>query len=110
MKITIRFFICLLLTYSFLKTSGQLHSETDLLRITKENRKSLPGQVMYIITDRDVYVPGESLWLAAYLLERWPVPDSLQPDILSIGLRKQGANTLSISKSFLIQKGICSGS
>ena len=111
MKLNFLFILVFLLIF-FLHT-GQVRAQAlndSLLQKASIYKSKQPGQVLYVITDKKVYTPGETIWMAGYLLNRWQVADSLQADMLSIGVKKEGADYYALKKTYLIEKNICAAS
>lgn len=69
-----------------------------------------PSGLLYIITDKEKYVTGETLWMVGYVLGEGKIPDTAKADILCIGLKKEGSEDYAIKKSYFIKHGACAAS
>ena len=77
----------------------------DIVASQNQNKSN---QFLFVTTDKTLYLPGEVIWFAGYLLAG-NIADSLNPDILSVSLvNEQGLSVL--RKNYLMTKGLCSGS
>lgn len=69
-----------------------------------------PSQLLYLTTDKTVYVPGEVVWFSTYFLDPENSAGGLSPDMLTVALMRQDTTGFSLSKNYLIQQGLCAGS
>ncbi len=99
--------VCLL---AFATAAKAQESADDAIHSAiRSYQQAHPGKLLYVVTDKDFYKPGETLWLAGYLLDRWKMADSLAPDVLSVALRKAADSAIVLTKSFIIQSGVAAG-
>lgn len=101
------FVMVLLFTHEHLQ--AQTISEDSLANKVQLYNKTQPGGVLYLTTDKTLYLPSEVIWFTAFLLDGAGKEDSSKADILSVTLVKENA-TVALRKSYLIAGGICAGS
>ena len=104
--------LCLLVLYLFvfaMVADAQKSPDALIHSAIRNYQQTHPGKLLYVVTDKDFYKPGETLWLAGYLLDRWRMADSLAPDILSVALKRVADSAIVLTKNFIIQNGIAAG-
>lgn len=69
-----------------------------------------PSRLLYLVTDKTLYTPGEVVWFSGYLLNNGKQTDTLQPDIVSVALVLQGDTVASLRKNYFMDSGLCAGS
>lgn len=69
-----------------------------------------PSQLLYLTTDKTVYVPGEVIWFATYFLDPENTAADLGPDMLTVALMREDTTAFSLSKNYSMQQGLCAGS
>lgn len=70
-----------------------------------------PSDVLYLVTDKNVYLPSETIWFAAYIIEPVAKKDSTtRPGILSVALLRADTSGISIRKNYLIKNWTSEGS
>lgn len=86
------------------------HISADSLQSKVElYNKTQAGSILYVTTDKTLYLPTEVIWFAAYLLADIEKEDSARADILSVILLKENA-TVALRKNYLIANNYCAGS
>lgn len=99
-----------LLSITCVEMYGQIISEdslrTKIARYTAVN----PGDVLYIATDKSIYLPTETIWFAGYLIEMTQKVDTISPNLLSVALQRNDTTAVSLQKNYLINNGFCPGS
>ncbi|MBP6023895.1 hypothetical protein [Ferruginibacter sp.] len=104
-------FITLIVLQAFCNTQlyAQNISKDSLDHKIELYNKMMATNVLYLTTDKTLYLPTEVIWFAAYLIGDIEREDSLKPDILSITLLKEN-DTIVLRKSYLIKNNFCAGS
>ena len=69
-----------------------------------------PNDMLYIVTDKTLYAPLETIWFAGYLIETNRKSDSLNADILSVALVKDDESVVEIRKNYLLSNNFSAGS
>lgn len=81
------FLISLLcLSFYLLPSSAQLISEKQLEDRMAWKNASIPTSMLYIKTDKTIYLPTEVIWFAGYLLPYTVKNDTVNADMLSVSL------------------------
>ncbi len=88
---------------------AQTISEGSLANKVQLYNKIQPNGVLYLTTDKTLYLPSEVIWFAAYLLDGAGKEGPLKADLLSVSLVKENA-TVALRKDYYIANGICAGS
>ncbi|RZK39756.1 MAG: hypothetical protein EOO90_17420 [Pedobacter sp.] len=84
---------------------------TEEMLEEKTNRKNamLPESMLYITTDKTLYLPTEVIWFTGYLLPYVQKKDTVVADMLSVALLSEKGDVV-MRKTYAINKMICSGS
>ncbi len=88
---------------------AQTISEDSLANKVQLYNRTQPNGVLYLTTDKTLYLPSEVIWFAAYLLDGAGKEGPLKADLLSVSLVKENA-TVALRKDYYIANGICAGS
>lgn len=89
---------------------AQLAAGESLTAKTIAYNATHPNDVLYVTTDKTIYIPTETIWFAGYLIDNPLKYDTLQADILSVALLRDDTAAVSIRKNYLLRDGLCSGS
>ncbi|RYF20534.1 MAG: hypothetical protein EOO42_12230, partial [Flavobacteriales bacterium] len=83
----------------------------SLAKKVAQYHKANPNDVLYVATDKDVYLPTETIWFAGYVVEAVTKSDTtLSPSILSVALLRDDTTGVSIRKNYLVSNWTSSGS
>lgn len=89
---------------------AQTISEDSLANKVQLYNRTQPNGVLYLTTDKTLYLPSEVIWFAGYMLDEGAGKEgSLKADILSVSLVKENT-TVALRKDYYIANGICAGS
>lgn len=89
---------------------AQTISEDSLANKVQLYNRTQPNGVLYLTTDKTLYLPSEVIWFAGYMLDEGAGKEGpLKADLLSVTLVKENA-TVAVRKDYYIANGICAGS
>lgn len=90
---------------------GQAISVDTLEKIIAKYNTENPKDILYLVTDKQIYLPSETIWFAAYLMETIGKTDTtLFPGILSVALLSEDTTGVSVRKNYLVKNRTCAGS
>ncbi|MES2652542.1 MAG: hypothetical protein V4663_12430 [Bacteroidota bacterium] len=105
--------VCLFLIIFFCLSSllvrGQVVTEKMLEEKTSWKNAMLPESMLYITTDKTLYLPSEVIWFTGYLLPYTQKKDTVVADMLSVALVSERGDVV-MRKTYTINKIICFGS
>ncbi|SFA48489.1 hypothetical protein SAMN04488511_107144 [Pedobacter suwonensis] len=89
--------------------SGQAISRDSISSQVERYNFSHPADMLYVTTDKNVYLPSETIWFAAYVMMHH-IDTLVRPAILSVALLREDTSGVSLRKNYLIKNWTCSGS
>ncbi|RZJ86607.1 MAG: hypothetical protein EOO20_17945, partial [Chryseobacterium sp.] len=90
---------------------AQVIPTDSLARKVAQYHRANPNDVLYVATDKDIYLPTETIWFAGYVIEAAAKSDTtLHPSILSVALLRDDSSSVSIRKNYLVSNWTSSGS
>jgi hypothetical protein len=107
----LRFCFLLVCTFSFsgLVVHGQVIPERLLEEKISWKNAILPQSLLYITTDKIVYLPTEVIWFSSFLLPYTSETDTLVADMLSVALVNENGEVM-MRKTYAIDLFFSSGS
>jgi|GEM_PF-494106 len=88
---------------------AQAVTEDSLAHRVSLYNKTQSNAVLYLSTDKTVYLPTEAIWFAGYVLDGVVKEDSLKADILTVALVGEDA-AIPLRKNYLVSNNLCAGS
>lgn len=103
------FILIFCLCFCKLTVCAQLISEKLLEEKVAWKNAALPSSMLYITTDKTLYLPTEVIWFSGYLLPYTQKSDTLVADMLSVALVNENG-TIVMRKTYAIDQLFCAGS